>query len=281
MDWSFNGACLRNELMEELCHQTAPDLPCQSNRYCVLYINGRYRGIYCLKQNMNEDFYASTRGVSAGSVEEVHRDINYDTPLYNTLEFCKRNDMSDLDNYAQFCEMFDIDNLIDYLVLQSYGGNIDLYNNVKFYRSMEEDDGKWKLVFYDQDETFYRTEGAIKIIFSFYAKPFQYLTDISLSLCKNAEFKDRLLSRFAEALETTMSDENCLRVIDMLCEQLSPEIERDRARYGVSLHEWESYVGQLKKFFEDRYSLAVINNLCEDLNLTSAERTYYFDKLIH
>ena len=266
--------------MEELCHEFSPDMPCQNNRYCVLYINGRYYGIYCLKQNMNEDFFASTRGVSKESVEIIHGKPDYKHPLNEVIEFCRFSDMSDPENYAWFAERFDIDNLIDYLVIQSYGGNTDLYNNVKFYHSPEEDGGKWKMVFYDQDKTFYQPEGAVKIIFSFYGKPFKRLTDMALNLCKNNEFRAKLLTRYAEALNTALSDENVLRVIDDLSEQLAPEIERDRARYGLSLNHWQHYVNRLKAFFEEKYSDTVIKNLCQDLNLSAEEKNKYFSELI-
>ena len=275
-DWGYEGACMRNELMERLCHEFSPDMPCLSNRYCVLYINGVYNGIYSLKQNMNEDFYASTRGVSEDSVEVVHGKPDYKDPLNDIIEFCRFSDMTDQENYAKFAEDFDIENLIDYLVIQSFGGNTDLYNNVKFYHSTEEDGGKWKMVFFDQDKTFYRPEGAVKIIFSFYAKPFQRLTDMALNLCNNPEFKDRLLTRYAEALNTTLSDEHILEVINELTNELAPEIARDRERYGLTVAHWKNEVNRLRGFFQDGYSRTVINNLCEDLSLSKEERSRYF-----
>ena len=139
-----------------------------------------------------------------------------------------------------------------------------------------EEDGKWRLIFYDQDQTFYRNEGAVNIIFGGYAKPSPFLTDISKSLCKNAEFRDKFLRRYAEALRTTLSDENALRVIDDLCAQLAPEIERDRARIDTTVAQWQEYVDQLKDFFLNGYHTYVIDNLCTCLNLTDAERQTYF-----
>ena len=275
-DWGFEGACMRNELMETLCHEFSPDMPCLSNRYCILYINGVYYGIYSLKQNMNEDFYASTRGVSEDSVEVIHGKPDYKNPLNDIIEFCRFSDMSDPANYARFAADFDIDNLIDYLVIQSFGGNTDLYNNVKFYHSPEEDGGKWKMVFFDQDKTFYRPEGAVKIIFSFYAKPFKRLTDMALNLCKNPEFRDRLLTRYAEALNTTLSDEHILELISGFCNELAPEIARDRERYGLKVSDWKNNVNRLRGYFQEGYSQTVIQNLCEDLSLTKEEKSKYF-----
>ena len=209
-------------------------------------------------------------------MEVIHGKPDYKHPLNDIIEFCRFADMTDPANYAKFCEDFDIDNLIDYLVIQSYGGNTDLYNNVKFYHSTEEDGGKWKMVFFDQDKTFYRPEGAVKIIFSFYAKPFKRLTDMALNLCTNAEFKDRLLTRYAEALNTTLSDEHLLEVINGFTQELAPEIARDRERYGLTVANWKNEVNRLRGYMKDGYSQTVIDNLCQDLNLSSAEREHYF-----
>lgn len=275
-DWWPDGACMKNEFMERLCHEFSPEMPCQNNKYCVLYVDGNYFGIYSLKQDMNREFFAETRGVSKESVTAVHGSPEYGTELWEALEYCRNEDMADAANYARACELFDMENVIDFIVLQSYSGNIDMYNNVKLYSSPEED-GKWRYVFYDQDQTFYRTEGAVNTVFTGYAKPYVYLQDMANSLCRNAEFRDRLLKRFDEALRTTLSDEHALEVIDDLCRELAPEIERDRKEKGyTTLYKWDEYVGMFRKFFEEDYSKAVVDNLCTALQLSEADRAEYF-----
>ena len=276
-DWSYDGACIRNEVMETLCHQFTPVslVPVQSNKYVVLYLDGKYHGIYSLKQDNNRQLIASLYGVSKQSVSTSSGNPEYGDPIWDVLEFCRTNNMADPALYEQFSAMFNLDNLIDYLVLQSYGGNIDLYNNVKYFMSTELD-SRWGLIFYDQDQTFYRPEGAVNIIFGGYAKPSPFLTDISKSLCKNPDFRDRFLRRYAEALSTTLSDENVLSVIDDLCNQLSPEMERDRARISTTVAEWQIYVDDLRNFFRNGYRTAVIDNLTACLGLTDAERASYF-----
>lgn len=275
-DWWPDGACIKNEFMERLCHEFSPGMPCQSNKYCVLYVDGSYFGIYSLKQDMNREFFAETRGVTRESVTTVHGSPEYGTELWEAMEFCRNEDMADAANYARACELFDMDNVIDFIILQSYSGNIDMYNNVKLYMSTEED-GKWRYVFYDQDQTFYRTEGAVNTVFTGYAKPYLYLQYMANSLCKNAEFRDRLLRRFDEALDTALSDAHALEVIDDLCKELSPEIERDRKEKAyTTVEKWNEYVGMFQKCFEDGYREAVIDNLCSALKLNEAERAEYF-----
>ena len=100
------------------------------------------------------------------------------------------------------------------------------------------------------------------------------------SLCRNPEFRSRLLARYAEALKTTLSDENVLRVINELTQQLAPEIARDRERYGLTTAEWKNEVNRLRGYFREEYSQSVIQNLCKDLNLSAEEKDKYFSELI-
>ena len=278
-DWSFQGSCVRHEMMETLCHEFSPEMPTQSNIYCVLYINGQYRGIYSIKQDMNNKFFADWLGVSKDSVTSVRANPEYDTPLYYAFEFFRKNDMTDSEKYAEACELFDMDNVIDFIFLQSYGGNTDMYNNVKTFSSTE-GDGLWRFAFYDQDLTFYNNYGAVNDVFTGFAKPFQYLTDMAKALCRNDEFRDRLLKRFAEGLTGSFSDSHVLETIDNLCSQLSPEIERDRARYNMTVDEWQAYVGLLRKFFENGYAANVAGNLSDILGLSGAEREQYFSGIL-
>ena len=117
-------------------------------------------------------------------------------------------------------------------------------------------------------------------MFSSYGKSSQRLTEMAQSLCRNPEFRSRLLTRYAEALKTTLSDENVLKVINELTQQLAPEIARDRERYGLTVANGKNEVNRLRGYFKDGYSQSVIKNLCEDLSLTAEEKTRYFGELI-
>ena len=59
------------------------------------------------------------------------------------------NDLSEPENYEEICRRLDVDSLIDWLILEGYFANDDLtFGNVRYCRSTE-NDGKWRLMFYD------------------------------------------------------------------------------------------------------------------------------------
>ena len=53
--------------MQELCAELDTTVT-QRSRYCVLYINGEYWGIYCLKDDITRQFYANLTGTAKEDV---------------------------------------------------------------------------------------------------------------------------------------------------------------------------------------------------------------------
>ena len=127
----------------------------QRSKYCVLYINGVYSGIYSLKEKTNEQHYANLAGVSRDSVTVMEANVPLDSEFFHqVVEFCMYNDMSLPENYSHFCDIFDVDSLIDWLILEGYCSNTDVTSgNVRYCRSTE-NDGKWRMMFYDLDASF-------------------------------------------------------------------------------------------------------------------------------
>ena len=59
---------MRDILMHELAMQCSPSLPTQAHRYCVLYLNGRYWGLYALREAHSPEHYARHYGYDPESV---------------------------------------------------------------------------------------------------------------------------------------------------------------------------------------------------------------------
>lgn len=273
----LRDSIIRNELMQELCLQASEHVPAQHSKYCIMYMNGQYRGIYCLKENMNEYFFADLYNVSPESFTNLRqlKDVNECEPLQEVINFCKNNDMSNQENYEKFCEMFDIDNYIDYILLEGFCGNVDFLQNVRYFYS-DEIDGRWRFAFFDLDCCFYSYYCGMRVIFEGYAKKNYNVTDMSNALIKNAEFRDKLLRRYAEWIDGPLSPENVMREIDLLEAEILPEVPRDHDRIGIGVDYWEDRMAEVRSFATEDYIRATIDALCIDLNLTKAERAQYF-----
>ncbi len=277
----FPISIIRNELSQELCAQATDKVINQRSIYCILYINGEYSGIYTLKEKANEQLYAGIAGVSRDSVEVLEANVSQGSDFYkDVVEFCRFNDMSLEENYSHFCDMFDIDSVIDWLILEGYCANTDLTSgNVRYCRSTE-NDGKWRLMFYDLDASFSTPASVFMNVLSEYAQQNRQFASFMVPLMDNGEFKDRFLSRAAELMGSVLTVENVMGEIDRLCAIVAPEVERDYARFGGTAADWEWSVEQLKAVLIDYdWQQLNIDNLCELFDLSSEEREHYFGEI--
>ena len=129
------------------------DIEVMDSRPCVVYINGEYGGLYTIREKVNEDYLASVdpkqvdllvwNGTTMAGTNEAYKDL---------LEYVATHDMRDQDNYDYVASQIDIDNFIDYLVVQSYFGNTDS-GNIKFWR--DQNGGKWRWILFDMDRTLF------------------------------------------------------------------------------------------------------------------------------
>ena len=274
----YYSAIIRNELCENLCLAATDNVVAQRSKYCVLYIDGEYWGIYALMEKVNEQLYASLAGVSRDSVTVIESEAPFNSDLYqDVFMFCRLNNMAETENYERFCAMMDVDSLIDWIVLEGYCANADLsYGNLRYCRSTE-NDGKWRLMFYDLDSTFYTGEQNFYNLLSYYSLTNRQVCGLISTLLVNEEFVDRLLTRAAQLLETTLSNESTVQEIQRLAAQIAPEVERDYARHGMTMEKWEWNIDYLINFIQESdWKQQNINNLSHIFGLTQQEREHYF-----
>ncbi|MBP0962153.1 MAG: CotH kinase family protein [Oscillospiraceae bacterium] len=280
-----NGkAYIRNELCQSLAYDLAPDMISQHGKYCVVFINGDYYGIFCLKEKINDQYIADCAGVSKSSIEtETLEDVflfTFGKAIYNDVFFYASNsDLSVQEYYEKIASQIDIDNFIDWYVIQGYCGNWDIfYRNVTFYRS-DESDGKWRVVLYDLDHSFKYHEYAFN---NTYRLNYQQslMAQLLSHLLKNEEFKAKYLKRTATALNTVFTNEKTLSRIDELEQVILPEVERDCKRWGRTLKDYNYQMNELKNFIQKNridYGKICRNAICSYLNISEQELMSYAD----
>lgn len=119
---------MRDELFADLAAQ-ATDVPAQNYRYVVLYINGEYWGLYSIREHHTEDYFASHYGVDADTVDRQNGTYRRAGAWSDLMAYAEYNDLSQPEAYAYMQSHLDIPEVIDWLILQCYSGNIDVYGN--------------------------------------------------------------------------------------------------------------------------------------------------------
>lgn len=276
-DYTFS--IIRNELFQELCIEGSRDLYAQASKYCVLYINGEYYGLYCLKEDLNSQFYASHAGVSKDSVECIKFPAPMGCSFWNdVLEFCWNNDMADEGNYNHICSILDIDSLLDWFIFEGYCANTDIQGNLKIFRSPE-NGNKWQFSFYDLDWAFYDPSGDFAIILEYQANTGYLMPSLIDALLQNDSFRTQFLERFKELNTGVLSNEHVLAKIDELQALIDPEVERERERWGLKYSSWLYRVDELRTYIQD-YDREVhnIDQICRLLDINDAERQEFFGR---
>lgn len=203
------------------------DVPAQNYRYVSLFINGEYWGIYAIREHHSAEYFASHKGVDAGTVDMQTGEYEGYTAWSELLNYARYHDLSQPEAWAYIQEHLDVPEMIDWLILECWSGDIDVYENVRFYASPEYENGKYVYGLADMDLTMMSTDTYL-IGFDNY----QLHGVLPAALLYNAEFKDMFLTRLGEMLRGPLSDANAQETIDALRAIVEPESARDLARWG-------------------------------------------------
>ena len=267
----YSSTVFRNELMQELCAELDTTVT-QRSRYCVLYINGEYWGIYCLKDDITRQYYANLTGTAKEDVTMLSSPVPQSAAVYTeALGLWKDTSLTREEAYERFCAAVDMDGFIDWVLLEGYCANVDIKSNLRYLRT---GDGPWQIVFYDLDWAFQTRNNCFFNLIgpeqtAQIAPTVRWLFGID-------GFKERLLTRYADLTETTLSDGHVTEMIDEYRALLAPEMARERARWSGTAGAWEESVDALRANIADGYAAASIQRLCELLGTDETERQRYF-----
>ena len=156
------------------------------------------------------------------------------------------------------------------MLFEGYAADQDIYTNYRMFSSPE-NGGAWVLAYYDLDICFFHLSDCFLTIGNEGELP-----TILRYLGRNAAFRDRLLSRYAELGRTTLSDEHVLQKICEFEELLAPEIPRNHARWDISPGTWESQVDFLKQTVEGNWFYLTSDVLRVRFDCTQEEYDKYF-----
>ena len=258
----------RDELFTELCLQLTENVPTRRYKFCVLYLNGQYHGIYSLREDISQMLYSQQMDVAQADVTMTDENNLLTTELYALAKFCKENDLSEQSNFDKLAVQVDLDNLIDWMILQGYCCNDSIANDLYYFRTPETGN-RWQLGFFDLDGGFTSRTGFQAVLDS--VQPYRFIS-FTCGVTKNAAARQQFLERLNQALDTTLSNENVLSLIDAFETTLAPEISRERARWGSDEASWQADVSRLKTYLT-RYDhqAMLLASLRQSMALTDEE----------
>lgn len=262
---SSNGGC-EDHICNRIAHEMG--LECMADRPSVLFLNGEYWGIYYVKEKPDEHYLEDHYGIDPREINlqagwwasgcESGSPDNYKA----LATWMAKADLTDEEQYAYAEAHIDIDNFIDYYLLELFIANFDWpVNNVRFWQQGE---GKFRWMFYDGDSGLEYLDldvygNAVYEGEEIYPS-FKGATLFFRRLLKSSTFQKRFADRFNQLIATTFAYENTKVYYDDIKRKLQDEAPRQFARfsppetwYPKTVEEWLGrYMKQTELFLKHR-----------------------------
>ncbi len=240
-------------------------------RYCIVYFNGSYYGIYCLREAYCEQYAMDHTGSSRGNVEIEHK-LGVHV-LYDIFRFLARSHMENDEEYDSFCQGFDPDAFAAWVALEAYFLNEDPDGNIRFIRG-DGTDWKWTAALFDLDLSLFSPYGDFHKYFEN-----SEISMIAGSLLKNPRFRESLLRSASALYHNGLGSELTRGLLNSLVSQLDPEMPRNCQRWNEPLSTWEIGKDSLYKRLGDQRTLSWIESLQDVTRASDEEIAFWFGDL--
>lgn len=255
----------------------------------IIFVNGEYWGIQNMRERVDEFFYEMHYNIDVNHLDQLSGigDIsNGDSLDYITLmEFVENNSLADDDNYQYLCSHIDIDNYIDYYIIETYFANLDWPgNNYEYWRSPDLD-YKWRWQILDLDATFgeytfnmfehiSETNGD-----SLLNPPWSTL--LFRRLIENPAFVEQFVTRYEYVVQNYFNTDRLISAIDEFEDLYENELPEHIKRWNLpgNINMFYTNVEWMRKFAIKR-PCVVRDQLLDFFNIEKLNISCFSDQLI-
>lgn len=285
----FSSLVLRNSgqdyniahIRDAFCSQVikgSVDVDFMDYKPVVCYVNGKYHGIYDLREKIDEDYLANHHGVDSENVDLIKGNniVNSGSldEYRELLQYIRTHDVTDEKVYNYICSQIDIDELISYWMCESFFTNTDT-GNIRFFRENKKG-AKWRWIFFDADWSLFPTTYEQNYIENYldpdgHGVAGAFDTTIMTNLVKNKKFRKRLVEIHAEHLKTTFATKRLLKIYDKMIDEIDEEMKYHTKRWNfLSYNAWKSNTKTLREIIEKKRAI-FIDDLIESFDLSKDE----------
>ncbi|MFA7688629.1 MAG: lamin tail domain-containing protein [Bacilli bacterium] len=252
----------------------------QAYKLVILYINGKYWGVYDIREKVDDHFISSHYNVDNSKVNVVRGDGDITAGSirdYNSMiSYARNNNLSDKQKYETIKKKLNITSYIDFWIAETFTTNNDILN-MRFFSHPDIEDGRWRMILYDLDYAFYNYSKNYYLftVDSGGMAKFRIDTSLMRSLMKNSEFKTSYLERLKYNLTNVWDEKRVLKEIDKIYNYLLPEMSRNQERWGLTLKGWQYEITELKNYIKKRKGY-LLSQTKSFFDLSSSEYKKYF-----
>ena len=261
---------VRDELGSEVADAVCDSALALDTRYCVLYINGEYFGVYALREAYSAKYVADHTGSDEENVTIARAPVKFGE-LYDLFEYIIHHDMTDPDCYAYASDHLDMESLANWMAMEAYFNNFDIAGNIRYVKG-DVPDAKWRLALFDLDISMTSVYAGWEQVFH----PGYQIGQVTNALRKSPQFRQTVLECASTLYHNGLTDSYMLTVYDEIIAQIDPEMERDCLRWRNSLDLWTWNVQvQRSRFCPERTSWW-LKSLSDEFDFSDEEMQKYF-----
>lgn len=240
------------------------DIEKQAYQPAHVYINGKYWGIYNIREKVNRHFIASHTDADKDSIDLLEhrytRKRGNKKHYYHLLKFLQKNDLSDDANYAYVKTQMDVENFMKHQIAEIYFDNQDAGGNIKYWRPQTAD-GRWRWILYDTDWGYgLHDDDAYKnnsLKFHTAANGPRWpnppwSTFLLRKLLENKTFEHQFINHFADYLNTNFSSEETNEKISQMVNYLKEDMPRHLKRWRIRPRRWYQSIKVMHEFASQR-----------------------------
>jgi hypothetical protein len=254
-------------------------------RYCAVYVNGKYWGLYDLREKLDQFYVASHYGVDPNKVDlikgnsaQVAGTVKDMTDLIN---YCKSHDLTDPTAYKSVLARIDETSLMDFIIAESFFSNVDS-GNKKFWR-VNSGGGQWHWMVFDLDWAMFPSTYKADRLYGDLLDPAGhgsqnlFSTTLQVKLMQNPDFKEKFIERYAKFINNTFTTDRMVTILDGYVDLITDEMPRQIARWGLpsSMTVWQKSVDTLRTITKEKRAM-VMEELENDFNLSDARMKELF-----
>lgn len=243
---------------------------------CVLYVNGQYWGVYDIREKVDDsdftDYYSNQPEenlqflMTWGSTWSQYGGTQAQTDWDALRLFITSNSMANQANYNHVDSLFNVKSLADYIILNSWAVTSDWLNwNTGWWRGLNTSgsEKKWRYILWDNDATFghyinytgvpSQAPNADPCAPESLPDPGgQGHIEILNALLNNPGFKQYYLTHYIDLLNSTLSCNYAVPLLDSMIAVIQPEMPGHIARWGGTMADWQQNVTALRDYIFQR-----------------------------
>jgi len=257
-----------------------------SYRPASVYINGQYFGLYELREKFNKEFFEIHDGANSDSIELLSLSYFYNLVLravegnvgnfWNSYDSFLALSPADANYFTQADNYFDLKHYTDYIIGESWMGNVDWPgNNIKIYRS-DKTQNRWRFALIDLELSMQPngwtscTDNHIRYMLD--RDPNIPYINIWLRSITNEVYRNYFINRYADQMNTSYKNEKLQAFEQAFFNSMFSEMPMEYARWGDPTNIQGQMDGFIQNHLTFKNELAcrsnvVRSNLVSEFNL--------------